>query len=297
VASTSSSPPPSSPSSFAASASVPAAVDVLLRASAKLQRVHALLRTTVSSTLLSSPASSDEQALLLLGSMAGVSAVEWAQLQRYRDVDLGLLAVALSALYNASTPPPSATHVASPSSSSPMSSPDDESVLARRLAGFPYLQACLCFVQAKSGMTRGPAPHGSGSASASTSLAFARILEDPQLPLVDRLAFACRFLSDEELTKYVHTQGTGLAVGEKAASPASTNIGGAIDLLDRLVVCGLTHEGMALLQRYVDATADVQTAAILSAVVCAIQASEATATSSTSVANSEVDQVKAIHQI
>ncbi|KAJ0407657.1 hypothetical protein P43SY_010198 [Pythium insidiosum] len=79
---------------------------------------------------------------------------------------------------------------------------------------------------------------------------FAAILNDATLPLSDRLAFACRFLGPDDL-RVVVTQ-----CRDECFTAGR---------LDGLLLSGLspTDGGVALLQRYVDQTGDVQTAALL----------------------------------
>ena len=68
----------------------------------------------------------------------------------------------------------------------------------------------------------------------------------------DRVAFACRFLDDEELTSYLdHLEESALKSGA----------------LQGLLLSGLTERSLPLLQAFVDRTADVQTGALLSALV------------------------------
>ncbi|GLE05862.1 hypothetical protein PINS_up015043 [Pythium insidiosum] len=78
---------------------------------------------------------------------------------------------------------------------------------------------------------------------------FAAILNDATLPLSDRLAFACRFLGPDDLR----------AVVTQCRDECFT-----AGRLDGLLLSGLSpNEGVALLQRYVDQTGDVQSAALL----------------------------------
>ena len=68
----------------------------------------------------------------------------------------------------------------------------------------------------------------------------------------DRVAFACRFLDDEELTSYLdHLEESALKSGA----------------LQGLLLSGLTERSLPLLQAFVDRTADVQTGALLSTLV------------------------------
>lgn len=82
----------------------------------------------------------------------------------------------------------------------------------------------------------------------STSRNFDDILSDNYLSLCDRAAFACRFLAHDPLKNYLEKcikscQGAGNVEG--------------------LVVTGIEKEGIKILQSYVDRTADVQTAALV----------------------------------
>eukprot|EP00656_Telonema_subtile_P049978 TRINITY_DN6351_c0_g1_i2.p1 TRINITY_DN6351_c0_g1~~TRINITY_DN6351_c0_g1_i2.p1 ORF type:complete len:743 (-),score=204.45 TRINITY_DN6351_c0_g1_i2:223-2451(-) len=91
-----------------------------------------------------------------------------------------------------------------------------------------------------------------GFLTAAQGSAYKQVLGEPELELQDRVAFACRFLGAEQLVEYLHTMSTEMvAAGE----------------LRGLLLTGASAagEGMELLQTYVDHTADVQTAALLSA--------------------------------
>ena len=73
-------------------------------------------------------------------------------------------------------------------------------------------------------------------------------LEDNYLSLADRVAFACRFLARDQLKNYL----------QKCVQycQSSGNIEG-------LVITGIEMEGIKIIQSYVDQTADVQTAALV----------------------------------
>eukprot|EP00808_Paulinella_micropora_P021905 g29164.t1 len=75
-----------------------------------------------------------------------------------------------------------------------------------------------------------------------------RILFRKRVQLRDRMAFACRFLPDRELARYVR----------KCAQLHSDT-----GTLDGLVLTGLGPAAIPLLQAYLDRTADVQTVALL----------------------------------
>jgi WD repeat-containing protein mio len=73
------------------------------------------------------------------------------------------------------------------------------------------------------------------------------------LPLPEKLIIALRYLSDLEVTKYLQS------VAESCRR--------AGDLIG-LMITGLTPAGMQIIQSYVDLTGDVQSAALLSGLVC-----------------------------
>ncbi|KIP06122.1 hypothetical protein PHLGIDRAFT_107382 [Phlebiopsis gigantea 11061_1 CR5-6] len=75
------------------------------------------------------------------------------------------------------------------------------------------------------------------------------VLEEESLPLRERLAIALQFLSDKELTAYVRR------VLDRCVHDGD---------IEGLIVTGLTPQGMDILQAYLDASGDVQTAAVLS---------------------------------
>ncbi|KAG8746633.1 hypothetical protein FRC10_004236 [Ceratobasidium sp. 414] len=89
-----------------------------------------------------------------------------------------------------------------------------------------------------------------------THLAFddwSTVVEEAALPLRDRLNIALRFLDDSQLSQFFQSLKKEL---ERSGD------------LDAILFTGLTTSGIRLLQRYVDTTADVQTAAILASLVC-----------------------------
>jgi hypothetical protein len=76
------------------------------------------------------------------------------------------------------------------------------------------------------------------------------VLEDSGLDLRDRLAFACRFLPDDQLCEYIERCTlSALECGD----------------LDGLLLTGLGADAIDLLAAYCDRTADIQTTAILAA--------------------------------
>lgn len=76
------------------------------------------------------------------------------------------------------------------------------------------------------------------------------ILYDESLPLLDRVAVAVCNLADKDLTQFIRNR-----------LRRCTTLGS----LPGLALTGFTSAGVALLQRFVDRTGDVQTAALLSA--------------------------------
>ena len=74
------------------------------------------------------------------------------------------------------------------------------------------------------------------------------VLDDGRLSLCDRVAFACRFLPRDQLRNYL--------MKRVASCQESGNIEG-------LVISGIEKEGIKIIQSYVDHTADVQTAALV----------------------------------
>lgn len=81
---------------------------------------------------------------------------------------------------------------------------------------------------------------------------WADVLKEESIPLRERLAIALQFLDDKALTVYLRH------IVELAASKGT---------VDGLIVTGLTHRGMDILQNHVNNTGDVQTAAILGSYV------------------------------
>uniref|UniRef100_A0A5K3FHL8 RIC1 domain-containing protein n=1 Tax=Mesocestoides corti TaxID=53468 RepID=A0A5K3FHL8_MESCO len=85
---------------------------------------------------------------------------------------------------------------------------------------------------------------------------FKEILENEDLILIDRLAFACLYLNDQELRDYVRSTFEHMLQGGR---------------LEAVLLTGLSSpEFFDLLQRYVDLTSDVQTAAILGLHACSL---------------------------
>lgn len=77
---------------------------------------------------------------------------------------------------------------------------------------------------------------------------FKTVLEDSDISLKDKVAFALRFLADPELSEFIEKKVNSLK--EKGA-------------LDGMFVVGLTdQDGIDLFSKYVDNTSDVQTAAL-----------------------------------
>ena len=74
------------------------------------------------------------------------------------------------------------------------------------------------------------------------------VLENDQLSLCDRVAFACRFLSQKDLGTYLNK------CLESCQSCGN---------LEGLFISGLARQGIAILQAYMDRYADVQTAALV----------------------------------
>jgi hypothetical protein len=74
-------------------------------------------------------------------------------------------------------------------------------------------------------------------------------LNDEQLCLSDRCAFATKFLSRSELEEFLHAELTSCI--------QSGNLEG-------ILITGLDRNGISLLQSYIDASSDVQTAALVS---------------------------------
>ena len=66
--------------------------------------------------------------------------------------------------------------------------------------------------------------------------------------LEDRIAFACTYLSNVNLSEYI-----------EEVTEYMVESGG----LEGLLLTGLTHDGMQLLENYITTTSDVQTAVLL----------------------------------
>ncbi|EUC66944.1 WD repeat protein, putative [Rhizoctonia solani AG-3 Rhs1AP] len=79
------------------------------------------------------------------------------------------------------------------------------------------------------------------------------VVEEAAIPLRDRLNIALRFLDDGQLGQFFQSVKKDL---ERSGD------------LEALLFTGLTSSGLRVLQRYVDNTGDVQTPAILTALVC-----------------------------
>ena len=75
----------------------------------------------------------------------------------------------------------------------------------------------------------------------------------PLLNTSDRIGFACRFLSDSELTKFLESE---LERGKEQGD------------LDVMLISGLTERGIDILSKYLSKTGDIQTVALLSALQC-----------------------------
>jgi hypothetical protein len=86
-----------------------------------------------------------------------------------------------------------------------------------------------------------------------TSKDWSEVLEEEALPLQERLAIAFQFLEDRALSLYLHR------TAERASAKGD---------IEGLTITGLTPGGIDILQKYVDRTGDIQTAAILSSYVC-----------------------------
>lgn len=86
------------------------------------------------------------------------------------------------------------------------------------------------------------------------------IIQDTDLQLQDRLGFACRYLPDADLEEFLN----GISQQSLAAG-----------LLDGLLVDGFSPRGLDIMSAYVDRTADVQTACVLTACVKARVPSDA----------------------
>lgn len=85
---------------------------------------------------------------------------------------------------------------------------------------------------------------------ASTTGVYAAILNDTTLPLTDRIAFACRYLSAEDLRAFITQH-------EEDCEQFGR--------LEGLILTGLNPTGIRILQTYLDSTGDIQTLALLAA--------------------------------
>ncbi|CAH4028135.1 GATOR complex protein MIOS [Pieris brassicae] len=101
----------------------------------------------------------------------------------------------------------------------------------------PYLRALLHFL----------------AATVQAHPDFSAVLNETEMRLEDRVAFACLYLSDRHLHEYVERAHAGLS--ERGA-------------LAGVVLCGLGTDGLTLLQRWLERTGDVQSAALLAARCC-----------------------------
>lgn len=78
------------------------------------------------------------------------------------------------------------------------------------------------------------------------------ILYDTDLPLLERIVLAIRFVGDDMLSRFLEEQ------SRKCLEDGS---------LHGIVLLGLTTDGIQLVQRYLDRTGDIQTAAIIGALI------------------------------
>ena len=76
------------------------------------------------------------------------------------------------------------------------------------------------------------------------------VLDEDLLPIRERLAVAFQFLDDKALSAFLRSE------ADKAIQRGD---------LTGLIVTGFTAQGMEILQKYVDTTGDIQTAAVISA--------------------------------
>ncbi|KAG7308333.1 hypothetical protein JYU34_005527 [Plutella xylostella] len=104
----------------------------------------------------------------------------------------------------------------------------------------PYLRALLHFLAATAPAAAAPAPPAAMDA----------VLNETEMRLEDRVAFACMYLCDTRLQQYL--RGLGAALADPPA-------------LSGLLLTGMSPAGVSLIQRWVDATGDVQSAALLAA--------------------------------
>ncbi|XP_072142752.1 GATOR2 complex protein MIOS isoform X2 [Dermacentor andersoni] len=94
--------------------------------------------------------------------------------------------------------------------------------------GDPYLQAMFAFLTAADD-------------------SYTELLQDCNMAIEDRVAFACLHLTDAKLLEYI--EGLAEALVEKGN-------------LDGVLLTGMSEEGSQLLQRYLDRTGDVQTVSV-----------------------------------
>jgi len=77
---------------------------------------------------------------------------------------------------------------------------------------------------------------------------YQEVVSDASLSLCDRVGFACRFLPRDDLYKFI----------EKCLKACQAN-----GDCEGITVTGIESEGIKIMQSYVDLTADVQTAALV----------------------------------
>ncbi len=77
------------------------------------------------------------------------------------------------------------------------------------------------------------------------------VFEEQGVRIIDRVAFGCRFLGDADLHSYIDEETVAVIRGGR---------------LDGLLLTGLTPQGVDLLAAFVDRTADLQTASVLTSV-------------------------------
>ncbi|CAL1286700.1 unnamed protein product [Larinioides sclopetarius] len=77
---------------------------------------------------------------------------------------------------------------------------------------------------------------------------FEEILNEQQIAVQDRMAFACLYLNDRKLVDFLE------GVRKKMTETGN---------LDGILLTGLTNDGLSLIERYVDTTGDVQTASLI----------------------------------
>lgn len=80
------------------------------------------------------------------------------------------------------------------------------------------------------------------------TLNFSFVLSDAMLPYEDKLAFACTYLKDEYLNKWIND----LLLDSKRQGN-----------LEGLIISGLSKDGIEILQTYLDASCDIQTCALI----------------------------------